>query len=306
MPEKCKMPGKFILFLIYLCYNYINEDLSAKTTSGKKSRNKSIFLTHGQKTGGLLMYKVILIDDEIWGIRSINSSFEWKQYGFEVIGEYTDAEEAMEAIYASMPDVICTDMKMAGISGIDLMKKIKGKVNAKFVVISAYKNFEYAKESINYDVVAYCVKPVGTEEASNVLKRLRDILDKERGIVNINEQFAKYNIEERNISNKKFVGLLNYIINNFDRKLSLGELADMFNINDSYCTKLFNRYFNCGFAQFVNKIRVKNAADLIKETDLSINEICIKCGFNEYSYFNKVFKKQTGMSPNEYRNSEIR
>ena len=252
------------------------------------------------------MYKVILIDDEIWGIRSINSSFEWKQYGFEVIGEYTDAEEAIEAIYASMPDVICTDMKMAGISGIDLMKKIKGKVNAKFVVISAYKNFEYAKESINYDVVAYCVKPVGTEEASNVLKRLRDILDKERGIVNINEQFAKYNIEERNISNKKFVGLLNYIINNFDRKLSLGELADMFNINDSYCTKLFNRYFNCGFAQFVNKIRVKNAADLIKETDLSINEICIKCGFNEYSYFNKVFKKQTGMSPNEYRNSEIR
>ena len=44
------------------------------------------------------MYKVVLIDDEIWGIRSINSSFNWSENGFEVVGEYTDAEEAIEEI----------------------------------------------------------------------------------------------------------------------------------------------------------------------------------------------------------------
>lgn len=248
------------------------------------------------------MYKVVLIDDEIWGLRSINSSFHWEEYGFEVIGEYTDAEEAIEEIYKSTPDVICTDIKMAGVSGLEIIKKIKGRLNVKFVVISAYKNFEYAKESINCDVVAYCVKPVSIEEANNVLKKLKEILDKEHGIINLEEQFGQYNIEGRNISNKKFAGLLNYILNNYDRKLSLEMLAKQFDINDSYCTKLFNRYFNCGFAQFVNKVRIKNAADLLRDTDLSINDILIKCGFNDYGYFNKVFKKQIGVSPNKYRN----
>ena len=248
------------------------------------------------------MYKVVLIDDEIWGIRSINSSFSWEEYGFEVIGEYTNAEEAIDGIYKFSPDVICTDIKMAGMSGLELMKKIKGKVNAKFVVISAYKNFEYAKESIYYDVVAYCVKPVSIEEANNVLIKLKGILDREYGIINMDEQFKKYDIDNKTISNKKFVNMLNYILNNYDRKLSLEMLANQFDINDSYCTKLFNRYFNCGFAQFVNKIRIKNAADMLIETNRSINDILINCGFNDYSYFNKVFKKQTGMSPNEYRN----
>lgn len=88
------------------------------------------------------MYKVVLIDDEIWGIRSINSSFDWEKYGFEVVGEYTDAEEAIDEIFKLMPDVICTDIKMAGMSGLEFIKKVKDRLNAKFVVISAYKKFD--------------------------------------------------------------------------------------------------------------------------------------------------------------------
>lgn len=249
------------------------------------------------------MYKVVLIDDEIWGIRSINSSFNWSENGFEVVGEYTDAEEAIEEVYKLMPDVICTDIKMAGLSGLELIKRINGKMNVKFVVISAYKNFEYAKEAIDYGVVAYCVKPVSANEADDILKRLRETLDRERGYINIDEKFLKYDIKNRDIKNEKFLELLNYIFNNYNRKLSLEMLAKHFELNDSYCSKLFNRYFNCGFAQFVNVIRVKNAADLLETTEMSINDVCFECGFNDYSYFNKVFNQQMGMSPKRYRNS---
>lgn len=63
----------------------------------------------------------MLIDDEIWGIRSINSSFSWEGYGFEVIGEYTNAEEAIDGIYKFSPDVICTDIKIAGMSRAPLV-----------------------------------------------------------------------------------------------------------------------------------------------------------------------------------------
>ena len=249
------------------------------------------------------MYKVIIIDDEIWGIRSINSTFNWSENGFEVIGEYTDAEEAIEEIYRLMPDVVCTDIKMAGVSGLELIKRINGKLNVKFVVISAYKNFEYAKEAIEYGVVAYGVKPVSTKEANDILKRLREILDREHGNIKIDEKFKKYDIKNRDIKNEKFLELLNYIFNNYNRKLSLEMLAERFGLNDSYCSKLFNRYFECGFAQFVNVIRIKNAVELLENTSMSISDVCFECGFNDYSYFNKVFKQQTGRSPKNYRNS---
>lgn len=249
------------------------------------------------------MYKVVIIDDEIWGIRSINSTFNWSENGFEVIGEYTDAEEAIEEIYRLMPDVVCTDIKMAGLSGLELIKRINGKLNVKFVVISAYKNFEYAKEAIEYGVVAYGVKPVSTKEANDILKRLREILDREHGNINIDEKFKKYDIKNRDIKNEKFLELLNYIFNNYNRKLSLEMLAERFGLNDSYCSKLFNCYFECGFAQFVNVIRIKNAVELLENTSMSISDVCFECGFNDYSYFNKVFKQQIGRSPKNYRNS---
>lgn len=111
------------------------------------------------------MYKVILVDDEIWALSGIRKIFKWDKYGFEVIGEYTSGEEALEAILNQKVDVVFTDIQMDNFSGIDLMKDVSKRKKIKFVVVSAFPKFEYAQSAMKYGACEYCIKPVSLERA---------------------------------------------------------------------------------------------------------------------------------------------
>ncbi|MDY3304801.1 MAG: response regulator [Clostridia bacterium] len=111
------------------------------------------------------MYKVILVDDEIWALSGIRKIFKWDKYGFEVIGEYTSGEEALEAILNQKVDVVFTDIQMDNFSGIDLMKDVAKRKKIKFVVVSAFPKFEYAQSAMKYGACEYCIKPVSLERA---------------------------------------------------------------------------------------------------------------------------------------------
>ena len=107
--------------------------------------------------------------------------------------------------------------------------------------------------------------------------------------------------ENKNIANAEFKKMLKYIIENPSKKLNLNTLAEAFDLNPNYCSSLFRRYFECGFSEFVTQIRILNAARIIKTTDERMEDIAFKCGYSDYGYFNKVFKKILGVTPNEFR-----
>ena len=72
--------------------------------------------------------------------------------------------------------------------------------------------------------------------------------------------------------------MINYLINNIDLKLRLEVVSKDFDLNPSYCSTLFQKYYNCGFSDFVMKIRMKNAINMLDDGNLSIEEIAKKCG----------------------------
>ena len=94
--------------------------------------------------------------------------------------------------------------------------------------------------------------------------------------------------------------MLLYIFQNINTKMNLKELSDKFSLNSNYCSTLFGKYFNCGFSDYVAGIRMANAAKMLAESDLSIKNRAIN-GYDDYFYFNKVFKRIIGVTPNEYR-----
>ena len=116
------------------------------------------------------MYRVAIVEDEIWILRGIQKTFQWKEYGFEVSYASTNAKEALEYICRYKPDVVFTDMKMPGISGIELAERIKEKgVKSKVIFVSGYADFEYAKKGIRLNVFEYCLKPIKQQEADELL-----------------------------------------------------------------------------------------------------------------------------------------
>ena len=104
-----------------------------------------------------------------------------------------------------------------------------------------------------------------------------------------------------NIKNDRIKKIFNYVKHNYKNEISLNEIADKTNMT----TTSFCRYFklNTGksFIQYVNEYKVNHAAKLLMETDLNIKAICFDSGFNNFSNFNRFFKKYYQVTPKKYR-----
>jgi len=480
------------------------------------------------------MYKVMIVDDESWAIRGIRNAFDWDKHGFEIIGQFTSAFKAWEAIREKKPDLVFTDIRMPDISGLDLMKRAKAHdPDIEFVIVSGYAEFEYAQEALRCGALNYFLKPLDIDIADPFIAKLamhfsersaarnhllldaltspnddeikrylplpdganecyyqvlsidfdseskevgkllsledkpvyameveagtrkklvvlmtehkacleghwhglvvkntgihtigvsgissqlthmnklikqadlsasQAFLDEASGVVHyepkvhlvkpcidgiyriirdnqfddidayvsgLREYFAEHHLgmsevvylwnqavgilinayseklkdmelEFLNYSEIKerfehfeslcsflhdildsirqgnsrslqegdilscFNRLVAYIDNHYEQKLYLKDLSARFFINQVYCCQLFKRNLGKTFSEYVSELRIKKARALLKQTDLSIEEIAIKTGYVEYYYFNKVFKKHCGITPTKFRKS---
>ncbi|ANY70141.1 hypothetical protein BBD42_29300 [Paenibacillus sp. BIHB 4019] len=105
--------------------------------------------------------------------------------------------------------------------------------------------------------------------------------------------------------NPNMAMLLAYIGEHYAEPLSLTELAKHFHFNPSYLSTYFSAHNNEGFSEYLNKIRVEKAAELLLADSASISEISGMVGYSDHSYFTKVFKKITGLSPSHYRKQYV-
>ncbi len=94
---------------------------------------------------------------------------------------------------------------------------------------------------------------------------------------------------------------INYMEHNYQRELSVEELADVCKLNRSYFSKLFKDSMGCPPQEFLIRLRLSKAADLMKGTRLSIGDIAARCGYPNQLHFSRAFKKRYGVSPREWR-----
>lgn len=126
------------------------------------------------------LYKVIAVDDEIWALRGLCNIVDWEELGFTIIGSYTNSAEALQNIKDLCPDVVFTDVRMPGIDGIELIDAIHNLgIKSRVIIVSAYRDFEVAKQAIGKNVSEYLMKPLDKREIIGFLDRLKLQLDKE-------------------------------------------------------------------------------------------------------------------------------
>jgi two-component system response regulator YesN len=94
---------------------------------------------------------------------------------------------------------------------------------------------------------------------------------------------------------------IGYITQNYDKEISLGELARYISMDDNYLSNLFKRKTGKTVIQYIQEVRVEQAKFYLEQTDLTISEIVERVGFGNDNYFFKIFKRFTDMTPNEYR-----
>ncbi|MBK1809844.1 helix-turn-helix domain-containing protein [Clostridium sp. YIM B02505] len=93
----------------------------------------------------------------------------------------------------------------------------------------------------------------------------------------------------------------NYIQSYYDRDLQLSQLAKLYFLNPQYLCRLFKKETGTNFSDYLNSVRIDKAKQLLSMTEANIVDISIDVGYKNVTYFNRLFKKNTGMTPKEYR-----
>ncbi|MGI6010353.1 MAG: response regulator transcription factor [Ruminococcus sp.] len=119
------------------------------------------------------MLKVLIADDEKGICRLLQYLIDWKSYGMEIIKTVHTGMDAIKCIEEDHPDIVITDVCMPGYSGIDIIKRIKTKdPEIHFIIISGYREFEYARDALKYGADDYLLKPIKKEELAAALGRI--------------------------------------------------------------------------------------------------------------------------------------
>lgn len=123
------------------------------------------------------MYTVLIVDDEPLIREGLRRLIDWEALGYTVIADMASAEEAMEPALALKPDLLITDVRLPGVSGISMIQALRQRgFQGEVFVISGYADFTYAKSAIRYGVKAYLIKPIDERELIGELYALKKTL----------------------------------------------------------------------------------------------------------------------------------
>lgn len=262
------------------------------------------------------MLKIVLIDDEE-KIRMLIKNLIPTDLDLQVIGEASDGIEGLDLCRRYQPQIVITDIRMPEMDGLVLMEKLSEILPAvKVIVVSGYDDFDYAQKAIENGATGYLLKPVDECELQRVLQRTIDAIEqrqKEKEYVQqMKLQMAKLqnglsateSEEETPVysDNPVIQKVVAHICANYNQDISLDEIATKMYMNSSYLSRLFKEETGQCFRDFLARVRINRARTLLRKPEIKVHEIADMLGYRDASYFISVFKKQTGWTPNDYRN----
>lgn len=258
--------------------------------------------------------KLITVDDEYLIRNLIKNCISWEEIGIDIIGEASNAEEAINLIENNTPDIILTDICMPSTDGLDMSRYILERYNkVRVVVITGYDEFEYAKRAIKVGVSDFILKPINDDELKSTILKLKNTILSERikerdynqikdristfgSIVDLKEN---YNCEDKSLNIEE---IKKFILKNISNdELSLKLVSEFFYVNSSYLSRIFKTKTGMNFSEYIISVKMKIAMDMLKNSDLKSSEIGRKIGIQDPNYFSTCFKKYTGFSIKEYK-----
>lgn len=270
------------------------------------------------------MYRVLLVDDEQIERMALAKKID-RYYGDKVeIYHAVNGRESVTMCGEQKNDIVIMDISMPEMNGVMAAKYIrKMDDQCSIIFLSAYDDFEYARNAIKVRALDYLLKPCDMNDLLAVMDTALQKLDKENAFNgnsisgkeqnketeicgsnanNVRENRLKRTDNVRNSDEQTTIKYLKeYVENNYIYDISMQEAAEEMGYSDAYFSKLFKQYFNQNFTAYLTEYRIKKAKELLSNTNHSFKDISRMVGYTDSNYFAKIFKRLVGEIPSKYR-----
>lgn len=234
------------------------------------------------------MYKILIAEDEFIERKYLKKIFEKHSDSFLVVGEALNGKDAVDKSRRLTPDIIIMDINMPSINGLEAARIIKEFLPQSTIILNtAYAEFEFARLALEYRLDGYLLKPSKEDDILNCIKKCT------------NEIKPLPTPTEKNEDAVEKVKLK--IEDTYMQDLSLDTLSSFVHFSPAYLSAIFHRQTGTTITEYIRKVRISHAIDMLENSADSVCNIAGKCGFSNISHFNRVFKKYTGNSPVELR-----
>lgn len=240
------------------------------------------------------MYRSYFVDDEPLVLEELTENPLFAESGFEVVGSNTNPVAAVKQIMRLYPDVVFIDLVMPELSGIDLMARLKDNgVDCEFVVISAFPEFVESRRFFLLGGFDYILKPLSSHGLQYLLQRLAGTLSGKRTYDDIPKETPSLP--------------LNMIIadmraNPFG-KHTLELASERYHLCPTHVCRLFSIHLGTTYVTFLNTLRMDEVGKMLRETNKGVREISRICGYKDFFYFCRLFRKHHACTPTEFRNA---
>lgn len=242
------------------------------------------------------MYRVMIIDDEKALRNLLKASVSWENLGLEVVGEAASGIEAINTIDKLRPDIVFVDIRMPFMDGIEFSKiALERYKDLKIIVLTAFDEFEYAKQCIGLGITDYLLKPIVRSDIQNACEKA------------IRELSKLPSAQEEPLPegcHSDMARIKSYILENYqDSSLNLTAIAQKFGYNSSYLSRRFKAECGQNITDYIITCRMEKAKKCL-QSHMLMYMTAKEVGIPDPNYFGKCFKKYTGCSYSELLKSQ--
>jgi two-component system response regulator YesN len=238
------------------------------------------------------MIRVLIVDDETYTIDDLKQNINWNSLGITHVFAAESVSDALDITDRYSPELIISDIEMPSQNGLFLLERLReNNDNVPFIFLTCHPEFEYMQKAIRLGSCDYILKPVNYDELELSIYKIVS-----------NEINLKKDTDINDVSIAKKARI--YIENHLVEDIKISEIADSLFCSEHHLMRVFKQEYGWSIVEYITKERIRKAGELLMNTDWNITMISKMCGYDDSSYFTRVFKKAVGVTPSVYRKNK--
>lgn len=269
-------------------YNYISKNKYSYFAISNSFNNILELENHYIKIKKLLSLSFFITNKNIFTQNYLKQSLIKIPFDYNSLNTYIHNTD-FPSICSLIINYICQVALNISLDEYILKKQVS---NFLYVIMTSLENMGLDCEDIKYECLKFFKNIDNSKNYQELINQIKDIFENISLMVDL-----------KSINKDKFIldKIYNYVEENYNQQILLSDIAEKLYLNYSYLSTYFNNHSTENFSEYLNRVRIEKSKIFLKDHSISIYEVSYLVGYSEQSYFSKIFKSYTGLTPSKFR-----